>query len=112
MRRFSALPLCVCLAAPLWSGCQSTQQTAQVEPTPPGTFWSADGTPAHTELVANRDGSPKIRFASRPSQDGGTPLSNLIPGSGSDRIPLPRTDEGQLRDIETERPNEQPIGAF
>ncbi|MGC1275557.1 MAG: hypothetical protein WBC44_17755 [Planctomycetaceae bacterium] len=112
MRRYAALPLCVCLASPFWSGCQTTQQTAQVEPTPPGSFWSADGQSANTELVSNRDGEAKIRFASRPRRDGSTTLSNLLPGSGSDRIPLPRTDEGRLRDIETERPNEQPIGAF
>jgi len=112
MRRLALLPLCVCLAAPFWSGCQTTGQTAQASRTRPGSFLSADGQPLKTELVNNRNGSAKVRFASRPDRDGGSSLSELLPGSTGDRIPLPRTDAGELRDVDAPPSQQQPIGAF
>lgn len=112
MRRLATLPLCVCLVAPLWSGCQSAQRTARVERTSPGSFWSAEGQKSRTELVSTRKGAGEVRFASRSNRNGGSSLSGLLSGGGSDRIPLPRTDGDGLRNLETPGANDQPIGAF
>ncbi len=112
MRRLAVLPLCVCLAATCWSGCQSARHTAHVEPPRPGASWSAGGESSRAELVSNRDGEAKVRFASRPGGEGGSSLSNFLPVGSGDRIPLPRTDDGALRNIDSAGPVEQPIGAF
>ena len=53
-----------------------------------------------------------MRFASRANRDSGSGLSGILSGTRSDRIPLPRTDAGGLRDVDAARPAEQPIGAF
>jgi hypothetical protein len=109
MRRLAALPLCVCLAAPLWSGCQSTShRTARVDRAQPATFWSADGG-SQTRLVSGRSDGVPTRLASRSSRDGNS-LGGLISGRRPERVPLPRT---AARDIDSARGSaDEPIGAF
>lgn len=109
MPRLAALPLFLCLLAPLASGCQSTQQTARVERPRGDSFWSADGR-SSTSLVA-RQGDSKFRFASRDSSDSGI-AGFLSSGSGKERIPLPRTQPGGLQGVDGQASAAQGIGAF
>ena len=110
MPRFAVLPLCVCLAAPLWSGCQTASpRTALVERAQPATFWTANGSGSQTRLVSGRSEAAPTRLASRSNRDGGT-LGGLLTGSASERIALPRAN---VRDIDSSRgAGDEPIGAF
>lgn len=111
MPRLAALPLCVCLVAPLWAGCQSTTaQTARVDGPSSTTFWSADGSQARTRTVSRKAGETPTRLVSRSSRNAGDSLGNLMSGGRTQRVPLPRT---AARDIDSAgRSADQPIGAF
>jgi len=111
MRRFALLPLCVALAAPLGSGCQTASpRTARVERAQPATFWSANGSGSQTRLVSGRSGPAPTRLASRLSRENGGAFGGLLSGGASERVALPRAD---VRDIDSGRgTGDEPIGAF
>jgi hypothetical protein len=111
MPRNFALIAFACVFAALSSGCQTTQQTARVERPRADSFWSAEGRSA-TSLV-HRQGDGEVRFATRnPSNSGGSFSGLFSGGSGKERIPLPRTQPGGLRNVEREASADQGIGAF
>jgi hypothetical protein len=111
MRRLALLPLCVCLSAPLWCGCQTSPRLASADrPQPPSSFLSAEGRPPRTELASGRTGTTPVRFVSRSGQDHNGSLTGLLSGSRTERIPLPRTDAMQT--VDRTAAGNQPIGAF
>ncbi|MBA3315967.1 MAG: hypothetical protein M3552_12405 [Planctomycetota bacterium] len=111
MPRLPVFPILMCLAASLASGCQTAQQTARVERPRGDAFWTADGR-SSTSMVA-RKGEGEVRFASRDTSNGGTSFSGILSGgTGKERIPLPRTQPGGLRNVDRQASAEQGIGAF
>jgi hypothetical protein len=110
MPRIAALPLILCLFAPLVCGCQTAQQTARVERRG-DSFWSANGR-SSASLVA-RQGEGSFRFASRDTSDGSSGIAGFLSsGGGKERIPLPRTQPGGLRGVDRQASASQGIGAF
>jgi hypothetical protein len=109
MSRFAWIPICVCLAAPLVSGCQSASpRTASTAGSRPSGFWSADGKTTQTTVATGRGGSTPFRLTSTKGRDDAV---TRTAGGRAERIPLPRTDVGGLRDVDGSAPARS-IGAF
>lgn len=106
MLRLATLPLCLCLAAPLVSGCQMPgSQTARATRSEPAAVLKGSGRTPSAELVSGRSGDSSVRFASRKA---GSSLPGVGSGTRSARIPLPKT---AARDIDADGSDHQ-IGAF
>ena len=111
--RFPLVPvLCVVTLSTHLVGCQATPESAGTARSQPGSFWSAEGRRSGTELVSRRRAAPTMRFATRSGGESHSAFSGLLGGSKTDRIPLPRSDEGGLREVDSARASHQPIGAF